>query len=352
MSNDFHYGVAVGINRYPEFEDLHNAKRDAEQFSIWLKDSDGGDLPEHNVKLVVVPDSEMPDGTLRESATPTHANVLDEIKAIIRAVEAHVEDHPEDWMHTRLYLFVSGHGIAPEPGDAALLTANAGPDDLGYNIPSRELIRYLSDSRTFKEIVIFADCCRDRLQESPPPWIPWAKRKNDRGEISMFFGCAADSGEQAFEPTAIGATAPDDYRGYFTTALLEGLNGAAAAENESEIDSNNLARFLREKVIELTQGTSISQKANTETDPSLPILFRTAVHPSFQIQLVFSTGFQGTAVLRNGNLKEIDRKDVADGIWIVHLPYGGYLVEDESGLASFDGGGFFKVLGGAKTIHV
>lgn len=354
MANDCHYAVAVGINRYPEFRNLTFAKGDAEAFVEWLRRSDGGDVPEANAKLIVVEDNEVPNGTRREDAKPTHARVLDEIKAMIRRVEAHIEDHPEDWERTRFYLFVSGHGIAPEPNDAALLTANAGPDDLGFNIPAGELIRFLAESKTFREVVVFADCCRERLQNTPPPWIPWSRRTGDRGAVQEFFGCATEYGDLAYEPSNINALDPDDLRGYFTKALLEGLAGAAAQVGDRQINSLNLSRYLKMRVEELTKGR-FRQSANTRTDPSVPIVFRElngTPLPRYDIRIHFASGFRGNAVLYDGNNEKIETAAITRNAWTVLLPKGIYRIEDAAGEEVFDGDGCFSVVGESKTVDV
>ena len=69
--NALHYGVLVGINRYPDLRLLKRAKGDAEAFYEWLTDPRGGGVPSENVALVVVDDNKMPDGTPREAALPT-----------------------------------------------------------------------------------------------------------------------------------------------------------------------------------------------------------------------------------------------------------------------------------------
>ena len=353
MSNDHHFAVAVGINRYPELRDLQFAKGDAEKFATWLRDADGGNLPDANVKLIVVDDDEMPGGTLREDGRPAHAEVLDAIKAFANKMEERVEDHPQDWFRSRFYLFVSGHGIAPEADDSALLTANSGPDDLGYNIPSASLIRHFQKAQTFREVVVFADCCREQLSAAPPPWIPWSEVTGDNGHVVKFFGCAADLGDLASEPTAAELDDPDSARGYYTRALLEGLGGAAAAPGEVRIDSVNLPVYLRQRVAELTKDSAIPQRATNDTNPPDIIVFREldVDPPGFEITLRFDT-FRGRAVLYDGNMNVIREEEVSSGQWKVHLPQGLYQVVDADGAEELIKEGIFKVLGEAKTIHV
>src|SRR5215831_330045 len=122
--NRLHFGVAVGINRYPDIRHLRRAKGDAEAFANWLSRPDGGSLPTSvetgallkggHVVTVVVDDAQVPDGTAREDAKPIRRDVFIPLMRFKQTVEAHIADHPGDWVETRLYVYVSGHGIAPQ----------------------------------------------------------------------------------------------------------------------------------------------------------------------------------------------------------------------------------------------
>ena len=132
--NPLHFAVVVGINRYPAIRDLRLAKGDAEQFAAWLLDPGGGGLPAAadgdklvtggHVATIVVDDGAVPEGTLREDARPVRKEVFQAFHTFRKAVEAHVQTNPEDWERTRFYFYVSGHGIAPDVRDAALLLAD------------------------------------------------------------------------------------------------------------------------------------------------------------------------------------------------------------------------------------
>ena len=84
--NRLHFGVAVGINRYPDIRHLRRAKGDAEAFANWLSRPDGGGLPtsvetgallkDGHVVTVVVDDTQVPDGMARESAKPIRRDVF------------------------------------------------------------------------------------------------------------------------------------------------------------------------------------------------------------------------------------------------------------------------------------
>src|SRR5262245_58580206 len=64
VMNWFHYGVVVGINRYPDIRHLQRARGDAEKFAEWLNDPGGGGVPVENVVKVIVEDERVPPSAL------------------------------------------------------------------------------------------------------------------------------------------------------------------------------------------------------------------------------------------------------------------------------------------------
>jgi uncharacterized caspase-like protein len=134
------------------------------------------------------------------------------------------EANPETWHDTRLYFFVAGHGIAPTPRGAALLAANASPNHLNEHVSCEALLLYFTRVQHFRQLVIFADCCRtpdERAKQLAPPWT-----EDDalRGDVRKFFAAGAHFFNKSYEKID---GPPDRQRGYFTRALLDGLKGAA-----------------------------------------------------------------------------------------------------------------------------
>jgi hypothetical protein len=95
--NAWHFGVVVGINRYPDLRDLKRARGDAEKFADWLRDPNGGDLPAENVATIIVDDVRMPNGTPRENAVPTRRDVFTALYGFRKQVDSHIDDDPADW---------------------------------------------------------------------------------------------------------------------------------------------------------------------------------------------------------------------------------------------------------------
>ena len=285
--NKLHFGVVVGINRYPDIRHLRLAKGDAEKFAAWLLDPQGGALlskedsgkllPEGHVATIVVDDALVPDGLPRENARPVKQEVFQAFHKFRRAIEAHVEAHPEDWERTRFYFYVSGHGIAPDARDAALLLADAGEEAYDENISCDRLLSFLGKRQPFREVVIFADCCRERVGNVPLGAVPGTLPDKDNGPILTAFCCATYFGDLAYEPPQ--GDNPDKQRGYFTQALLEGLRGQAAElPGYGEINSNTLAKYVRQRVQDLTKDHK-QQDPKMEADPAAPIVFRPASAP-------------------------------------------------------------------------
>jgi len=359
--NPLHYGVVVGINRYPDLNPLKRAKGDAESFGAWLTDPHGGGLPPQNVELVVVEDAQMPDGTLRENAVPTRNEVLSALHRFRKTVNDHIDQHPDEWKNTRLYFYVSGHGIAPGPRDAALLMANASPEWAGENLSCSQLLSFFGESQTFHELVIFADCCRERLANAPLSGVPWPLDARDNGSVLTALGCATHFGDIALEPDEEmeGETDPDKLRGYFTKALLEGLWGQAVdGTNNGEVNSNSLARYVRQRVCDLTKHRRHQQRPTMDSDPAEPIIFRQdfpgVSEVKHQVRLQFVTPFSGKALLLNGIGDVIAEHQVPGDEWVIALTNSIYQITPENAGAEvhFRNDGFFKVWGEERDVQL
>jgi hypothetical protein len=319
-----------------------------------LIDPDGGGLSPDNVTTVTADDATLPDGVPREQAIPTRTEVFNALYTFRRAVDDHVKDNPEDWEKTRLYFYISGHGIAPEPKDAALLMANAGRDWYGENISCSQILSFFGECQSFREVVVFADCCRERISNAPLGGVPWTRISGDNGSVQTVLGCATYFGDIALEPTGEagqgvgGEDDPDTLRGYFTQALLEGLRGQAADPATGEINSKRLAEYVKPRVEDLTRHRPHPQEPTMDLDPASPVVFG-AGKPieEYQVRLTFVTPFQGTALLLNGKNEEIDEHVMPDGDWVVRLANGIYQViaEDQAAGVNLRKGGFFRVWG-------
>lgn len=370
--NPLHFGVVVGINRYPDIRHLRLAKGDAEKFAEWLLNPAGGGLlsqqdegtllPGGHVGTIVVDDANVPDGMPRENARPMKKEVFQKLHEFRKAIEQHVEAHPEDWSKTRFYFYVSGHGIAPDARDAALLLADAGQEAYDENISCDRLLSFLGKRQPFREVVIFADCCRERVGSVPLGAVPGTLGNKDNGSVLTAFCCATYFGDLAYEPPV--GEDPDTQRGYFTQALLEGLGGQAAEPpGDGVIDTNTLAKYVKQRVRDLTKQRK-QQEPKMESDPASPIVFRPAGPPGgralaglpvpveHEVRIEFTTPYRGKVALRDTDNKILHEHHTADGDLVVSLPNGLYEVTTEEAQTAFPKGGGFRVLGYKKHVQL
>lgn len=144
------YAVVVGICRYPALRDLSGPVNDAHSFKDWLVTR--GAVPPGNIELVVTPDNA--ESMTRKSAQPLRDQVINALDAVLGNADERGK------AGRRLYLFLAGHGYAPQVNDAALLMANAGGRSFPA-VPGTRVANWFRASAKFKEIVLIMDCCRE-----------------------------------------------------------------------------------------------------------------------------------------------------------------------------------------------
>jgi hypothetical protein len=169
-------------------------------------------------------------------------------------------------------------------------------------------------------VVIFADCCRERVGNVPLGAVPGILPEKNNGKIVAAFGCATYFGDLAYEPPP--DEDPDEQRGYFTQAILEGLRGQAAEPPvHGEINSNTLAKYVKQRVLDLTKHRKQQQDPAMYADPAMSIVFRPVPTPpvdgslplaavEHEVRIEFLTAYQGKVALRdtgNNILRQRDR---------------------------------------------
>ena len=344
MANEHHHAVIVGINRYPGIKDLTNCVSDAEAFKNWLLDGEGGDLKPENVQTVYLDESSVNEPLTRSEAKPDKDTIFEAIHKAMGKGEATWAADPLDWTKTRFYFYVSGHGFAPRPREAALLMANSGPDWYGNNIGTGELADFLEERQSFKQVVIFADCCRERVVGAPVGSVPWTSAPADRGGVQVFGGLATTFGEFAFENDN-----PDELRSYFTKAVLEGLTGIDLKTGETEVTASQLEDYVNVRVPDLTEHKREPQRPDIRHQRSDDFVLAT-VQPvrraGTNFLLNFPAGLNETVQLLDGNFAPITKQapyDTSQGPWALNLTIGLYKVvkaSDSSDLALAQSGIF------------
>jgi uncharacterized caspase-like protein len=341
--NDLHYAIVIGINRYPGIGDLSGARADAEQFAAWLVDPNGGALPPANVKHVCVTDAEEQAFAQARGAKPTHDEIDYALQDIRDALKPRLDADEQAWDQTRLYFYVAGHGFAPQGGEGALFLANAESDALQRNIELNQYRRWCTTCAYFREVVVFADCCRTRVRSAAPgagPGLeecpaPWKGRST-----TWVIGFGSILGNPTYESPAAGAD--DQARGYFTKALLAGLSGSAPRDESGRITASKLSGFVRTVVADQTKGQQYPQQAQIYGPLADDITFGTTLAPSkHKVTIVLPANVAAAKVVKDGRL--IEQWDGANRRWIVNLDDGLYEVDADG--AALANGGLFKVSG-------
>lgn len=238
---DTDHAIVVGINHYPAYDPLEGPERDARDFVSWLVAPDGGGVPRENIALILSSDTDPP-ALSASDAQPTTEKIHHAIDAMLDSARG---QYP---IGRRLYLYLAGHGVTPQDGsmsdirDAALLMANAALGRV-HALPGRRYADIFARAALFEEVVLFMDCCREVIDKAPsyqPPYTP-----EDAPTPSRYcYAFATQWQRLAWE----GPWGPDGVtRGLFSSVLLDGLRGNAAADQLTGlIDSRTLAAYVRQ----------------------------------------------------------------------------------------------------------
>ena len=348
---DLHYALVVGINEYPDFPpSLHGPLNDANGFARWLECSAG--VPKGNIHVVAVTDAQ----SSTVDAKPNRIHINDELLTIINQVKSKIATDPQRWPETRLYIYLSGHGVSPSAHEAALLMANVRRGMMGEAIPSGRYANFFIDSQFFAELVVFADCCRTLQLDVDFAGPPFNLGGARYGNVKTFVGFATGFGDLAYEPSAEDQTDPDSTRGYFTKALLEGLSWAVDTAN-NEINSTSVAKYVRSRVEDLTRSKRKPQTPVMSADPANPIVFKMGEGPALRnINIRFPSGFDGIVELYDSsfNLKARNPQAAGGHAWAIQLPDGLYEIRPADSVNGdrFASSGLFRVLGGGVDIQL
>jgi uncharacterized caspase-like protein len=365
--NELHFGLCIGIDRYPGFpgRDLSSATRDARSFRDWLTAPSGGALPEGNVALVTVEANEPFDSIV--DARPKMHEVVQALDTINERLRSHLAVNPEDWARTRVYIYAAGHGVAIPNGEGAVLMADAKPALLGFNVDLSLYADWYAHCGLVHEVIVFVDCCREVADGMPPGVVLFQQCRFPANKGSVrFIAYASRWAEQAWEPIAVDD--PNLTRGYFTEALLDGLNGAAEEADTKQVTAASLAAYVAQAVEAKTRPpvAPYPQRAEMPVDLAVRLVLRdapaapagaaaplpgaAAVHSA---TIHFPAGFTGEAVIRSGDGTVRGRWRAVDGTWKVSLPDSFYqVVPDPPGGATFQGEGLFALVGADADVHL
>lgn len=290
------------------------------------------------------------------TAVPTEAQVEDALGTLNKRIRQAVEVDPKAWDSSRLYLYASGHGVAPGAGIAAVLMANVDADpqigSYGRNIELSLYETWYRECGLFREVVLLADCCRDRNFAATGNGPPWERCTNPFSASNIALGLATTYGTPAYEPTK-----DDDGHGYFTQAMLDGLSGGAANPMTGEVTTTSLGEYIGRAVPVLTKGKRYTQVPSVLSDTANPIVLRPAGDPlpppRRTMTIHFPAGFTDEVALDGDRALPTDRWRAGDGPWHKPLDEGIYRVRPADGSpAQFANRGIFDVIGKDRDVHL
>lgn len=251
MKNE-HHAVVIGLDNYPviPLPPLKGPVNDAEDFSAWLRDPHGGNVPEENIHCLVSTDfgknAEQQAGKDAIQPSPNQIEVL---------FEPFVSKGVQGRYGERLYIFVAGHGFG-DPGDmgtTALYAANA-QKMFPWHVAITDYVDWLRRHAVFDEIVLLMDCCRtvNSFHEVKEPQYPTTKGRTGADQVRFFSAFAVGRGRVAREKRF------EDGRdsGIFTKALLHALQtarpvqGKVTGQQIKEQIHNSLAAFAGDVRVE------------------------------------------------------------------------------------------------------
>jgi len=335
------FGIIVGINQYPELGALSGPENDATEFRDWLISPQGGAVPPENVTLITCP---QPPASSVFQAQPTTVQLDSAFERLhVRANE----EGRSGVAGRRLYIFLAGHGFAPNLEDAALLMANAGRGRTGHHIPGRPYANWFRLAAYFDEIVLFMDCCRENYRRAPLRLPPWEEEHNDAArDVRYFYGFATEWSRAAREMPQ----QPDlRVRGHFTTALLAGLRGGACDEN-GRITGRALKRFILGYLPTLLPADQ-QQVPTFDFEDTKDIDFGAAQPPAISVRITLTGGSVGKELqLQDGRLQSLSGKvqRVQPDLWRTTLSSGLYRVVIPGVTSKV-----FEVIGdGSGEVHV
>jgi len=293
VPNDDDYAIVVGIANYASYQAIDAAEGDARDFARWLRDPQGGDLPEDNVSLVL--SSDLPQ-QLR-IGRPIRDDVEDEFIKLLNNRTGRIG--------RRFYFYFSGHGCAPSYDEIALIMANSSKGVPNRNIGARLYATTLVERANFDELVFFLDCCRG-VDDTVDPQQPPFRRPQpavDYTNVKLTVAVGSQIGQLS--------NAPDSptQRSFFTEFLLEGLRGAAATGDQS-ISVESLMQYVKPKVTAKALG--YGKRQVPELAKPAEIIFRNGVSNQRLISLLIKPGWTRPVELQRGDGTPIQRSKIGD----------------------------------------
>jgi len=298
MSDD--YAIVVGIDNYAKMPDdssfsaLTSAVADATQFKDWLCSPAGGNIDNtdpQNRRIIDIISSPLKNPSLSQ-AKPIKDQIDEALKRFGFEGKKRIGD--------RFYFYFSGHGIAPESDQIAMMMANASRTGLDKNISLNSYREYLRQRYLFDEFVFIADCCRTReIKKVEMGVAPFIRDKDEEippmRDVTIL---AAEYGQESF--------AISGGKGLLTQALLEGLKGdPGAIDQQGRITSNTLKNHVRVRVTELAKENQLTQSPRIDLMPEQGGIIFAKTQKKYKFKIVAAKHIKGDLIILDGENNEI-----------------------------------------------
>ncbi len=224
------HAIIIGLQNYPGLgvPVLTGPEHDAKEFEKWVLSETGGQVPVTNRTLILSSDYPPPFASLLLTK-PTELEIVDAFEKLHAISNKNRDDGLGPRVGRRLYIYMSGHGIAPTPlgstaEESALLTSNVDPKQIKvprYHIPGDYTATWLCRNEYFDEVFLFMDCCREIATVTFINTLFSPTGTSDKGK--KFCAYATKWSRLAKEKSIDGQV-----QGIFTKTLLLALKGAAA----------------------------------------------------------------------------------------------------------------------------
>lgn len=292
MPQDSDRAIVVGINRYLKFggdgvsaQNLAGPVYDAKQMANWLTKS-------AKVHVTLITSDGKPKSKWKVTdLRPESSDILQELNAIIGDGLRQSAANQSGRLGRRLYIYMAGHGFAPQPRTLSLITAEALGDLSLPNIEATAWADWFADQLFFDEIVLWMDCCATRAFQYPSgkPLIKSVAARQ-AGRAKLFMGFAS-------RPSAFAYEAPvgkkGQVRGLFTARLLKGLDGAAA-DSSGVVRTRGLISYLENTSGVVGDEAVTTSGEHVRLEPSFPerddLIFSTATLPEYHLKIPVADG--------------------------------------------------------------
>jgi hypothetical protein len=342
-SNQHDRALVIGIRRYAYPDEglpsLQGPDNDARDVAAWLGSDAGGGVPVDNIRVVCSAD--VPDPFEEDRIEPSQQGL---IAALTELSELPMDYEGGQWAGRRLYVYLSGHGWANDHPDAAVVTAEARRDNRA-NVLVSDWIRWMRKAALFQELVLWADTCATLVQAKVLRRCELRESHSENtNDVKLVAAFAARLGEKAVESKQLH---DGQWHGAFTSALLEGLNGAAKTPVSTATLKNYLLNAMPDFMNDAQRADGTVSK-EPYFDREHEIVFADPQPRRYEVTLRFPPGSEGAhaSVASEGFALVAETPALpADG-WTVELP-AGVLFAQLNGAAYSKP---FQVLGGVTRV--